>query len=270
MVRLSPPVESANADRIGERVLVDHWFRDSDDPLNVEKTACIGSERDGGFAEYSAVPQECAHAINSDLSDEELASFPCAYSTAENMVSRPRVASEDTILITGASGGVGSAAIQLCKRRGARVIALASEGKHKALKALGADVVLPREVDDLGAALSPHCDQGHVDVVLDTVSGPQFGNLIHQLRRAGRYASCGAIAGPIVTFDARDLIYNDLEFYGATVLLPGIFENLVQYIEQKEIQPVVSKVFSLADMRAAQEAFLSKTYVGKLVIRVRE
>jgi NADPH:quinone reductase-like Zn-dependent oxidoreductase len=254
--------------RIGERVLVDVWIRDARDPLNIEKAGCIGSERDGGFAEFASVPESCAHPIHSDMSAEELASFPCAYTTAENLVSRPAVGPGDWVLISGASGGVGSAAIQLCKRRGARVVAMAGESKHEALHALGANACLPRRVDDLGSSLAGICPDGRVNVVLDAVCGPQFGKLVHALHRRGRYASCGAIAGPIVTFDARDLIYGDLEFYGATVAPKRIFENLVNYIERGEIRPVIGKTYPLSEMREAQEEFLRKQYVGKLVIKL--
>jgi NADPH:quinone reductase-like Zn-dependent oxidoreductase len=243
-------------------------MRDEHDPLDVEKAACIGSERDGGFAEFASVPESCAHPIRSDMSAAELASFPCAYTTAENLVSRPAVGPDDWVLILGASGGVGSAAIQLCKRRGANVVAMASESKHEAVRALGADVCLPRRVDDLRSALTGICPEGRVNVVLDPVCGPQFGQLVHALHRRGRYASCGAIAGPIVTFDARDLIYGDLEFYGATVAPKRVFEDLVTYIERGEIRPVVAKTYRLSELREAQEEFLRKRYVGKLVIKL--
>ena len=254
--------------RIGERVLVDVWLRDERDPLNVEKAGCIGSERDGGFAEFASVPETCAHPIRSEMSAEELASFPCAYTTAENLVSRPAVGPGDWVLISGASGGVGSAAIQLCKRRGASVVAMAGESKHEALRALGADSCLPLRVDDLRSSLAGICPDGRVNVVLDAVCGPQFGQLVHALHRRGRYASCGAIAGPIVTFDARDLIYGDLEFYGATVPPKHVFENLVSYIERGEIRPIIAGTFPLSELPEAQEAFLQKRYVGKLMIRL--
>ncbi|MDP6705889.1 MAG: alcohol dehydrogenase family protein [Alphaproteobacteria bacterium] len=256
--------------RVGQRVLVDVWIRDPSDPLCIETAGCVGSECDGGFAEYATVPAECAVAISSDLGDEELASFPCAYITAENMVSRGRVAAGDTVLITGASGGVGSAAIQLCKRRGATVVATASESKHAELKALGADLLLPRQAGELSEKLAPLLPDGAVDAVLDTVGGPGFGGLIAVLRARGRYAACGAIAGPIVTFDARELIYRDLEFYGATLAPASVFEDLVGYIERGEIRPIISRVFPLSELKAAQEAFLSKEYVGKIVIKVRD
>ncbi len=106
----------------------------------------IGSERDGGFAQYVAAPADETFAVSCDWSDAELASTPCAYSTAENLLHRLGVGKE-RILISGASGGVGSAAVQLAKRRGAYVIAVASSAKHEAVKALGADETVDRHDD---------------------------------------------------------------------------------------------------------------------------
>ena len=260
--------EGVSQHRIGARILADVWIRDPGSPLDRSKIGCIGSECDGGFAEYAAIPHICAHTIQSDLSDAELASFPCAYTTAENLVSRTRVGTGDTVLITGASGGVGSAAIQLCNRRGATVIGMAGTAKHTMLKPIGVDALLPREVDDLEASLISYVDDGQVDVVIDTVGGNQFGMLIHQLRPEGRYASCGAIAGPIVTFDVRDLIYQDLEFFGGTVPLPHVFEDLVGYIERNEITPIVAEVYDLQQLPAAQKEFLRKRVVGKIIVSV--
>jgi len=253
--------------RVGERVIVDGWLRD---PVERDKTGYVGSECDGGFAEFVTVPADNAYAVHIELSDAELASFPCAWSTAENLVSRPRVGPDDTVLVTGASGGVGSAAIQLCRRRGARVIALSSPSKAPALEALGAGAVVSRESRDLAADMFSAAGVTDVDVVLDPVCGPRFGELIGLLRPTGRYASCGAIAGPIVTFDARHLIYRDLEFYGATVPPREVFADLVGYIERGEVRPVVSRRFPLARLRDAQEAFLAKQDVGKIVIDVAE
>jgi NADPH:quinone reductase-like Zn-dependent oxidoreductase len=255
-------------DRVGQRVILDGWLRDPDDPMNGETAGYFGSETDGGFAQYTVIDGALAHAVRSDLSDVELASFPCAYATCENMVSRGEVRAGDQVLITGASGGVGSAAIQLCKRRGATVVALAGESKHDQLRPLGADLLLPRMPDDLEAALTPITGDGKVDVVLDVVGGPGFATVTDRLRHGGRYASAGAIGGPTVEFNLRNLIYRDLQFRGATVLPPSVFADLVGYIERGEVRPVVGKVFKLEDIRAAQELFLTKALVGKIVLEV--
>jgi NADPH:quinone reductase-like Zn-dependent oxidoreductase len=266
--RIDAVGQGVDTARIGERVIVDGWLRDPEHPGDVERAGYLGSERDGGFAEYVTVPVENAHAIDSELSDAELASFPCAWATAENLVSRPYVGDGDTVLITGASGGVGSAAIQLCRRRGATVVALSSTAKHPALRELGAHAVIDRDSEEVAGDVARALGREGVNVVLDPVCGARFGELIGLLRREGRYASCGAIAGPIVTFDARHLIYRDLEFFGATVLPSSVFANLVGYIERGEVRPVVSRRFPLSQLREAQEAFLAKRDIGKIVIDV--
>ncbi|MYK30375.1 MAG: alcohol dehydrogenase catalytic domain-containing protein, partial [Boseongicola sp. SB0670_bin_30] len=131
--------------RIGARVITDNWIRDIEDPGNRNKAGYLGSERDGGFAEYTAVPSRNALTVQSELTSPELATFSCSYSTALGMLQRARVVASDTVLVTGASGGVGGALVQLAKIQGARVVGMASEAKHAEVAALGADRVLPRD-----------------------------------------------------------------------------------------------------------------------------
>jgi len=246
--------------RIGERVLIEPIIR-----LNVHGVPTIiyfGSECNGSFAEFTCVPSANAHAILSDLSDAELASFPCAYAAAEHMLERSQVAAGDEVLVTGASGGVGSAAVQLAIRRGARVIAVASPAKEDAVTALGASRVIARDAD-LIALLSHES----VDVVIDVVGGGQFPQLLEVLRRRGRYAAAGAISGPIVELDLRTLYLKDIQLHGCTVFEPRVFRNLVGYIERGELRPVVAKVFALASIVAAQREFSAKKHAGKIVLR---
>jgi len=115
---------------IGRRVITDNWLRDWDNPLDKNSAGYFGSEKDGGFAEYTTIDYRNAGCIECSLTDAELATFSCSYTTAEGMLERATVSSDDVVLITGASGGVGSAAVQLAKRRGATVVALAAEPKH--------------------------------------------------------------------------------------------------------------------------------------------
>ncbi|MCP5073764.1 MAG: alcohol dehydrogenase catalytic domain-containing protein, partial [Rhodobacteraceae bacterium] len=145
--------DGVDAARIGERVITDGWLRDPSEPENMDKTGYFGSERDGGFAEYTTTPSQNAIAIQSALSDAELATFSCSYSTAEGMLSRAAVTAADTVLVPGASGGVGGALVQLAKRRGARVIAMASKAKHGDVALLDPDLILMRAPKNLRAAL---------------------------------------------------------------------------------------------------------------------
>lgn len=254
--------EGVDAARIGERVITDNWLRDPEDPANMDKTGYFGSERDGGFAEYTTIPATNAIAIRSDYSDAELATFSCSYSTAEGMLTRADVGSSDTALVPGASGGVGGALVQLAKRRGARVIALASEAKHEEVAALGADLVLPRAPDNLRNALGTN----KVTVVADVVGGPYWPNLIDVLERGGRYTCSGAIAGPIVSLDLRTFYLRDLTFTGSTVIPPEVTGNLVRYIESRAIRPALAATYPLDQLHEAQAAFIRKEHTGNIVV----
>jgi NADPH:quinone reductase-like Zn-dependent oxidoreductase len=251
---------------LGQRVLVDTWLRDWDDPLNMDKCGYFGSERDGGYAEFTTVDARNVHPIDSALSDAELATFATSYSTAENMLNRAKVKAGDSVLIPGASGGVGSALIQLAHRRGAETIALCGESKASAVKAVGADHVLPRAPTDLKEALKETTGRAEVSVVADVVGGALWPQLIGALARGGRYTCAGAIAGPIVNLDLRTLYFRDLVFTGATVIPPGVFADLVGYIERGEIKPLLAATYPLRELVAAQQAFIAKRHVGNIVV----
>jgi NADPH:quinone reductase-like Zn-dependent oxidoreductase len=105
-----------------------------------------------------------------------------------------------------------------------------------------------------------------VDVVIDSVAGPAFGGLVELLRSGGRYATSGAIAGPIVTFDTRLLYLRDLTFIGATAWAEPVFPALIGYIERGLLHPVIAASFQLEQIADAQRAFLAKRHVGKLVL----
>lgn len=251
--------DGVSAQRVGERVLVRNMLRSYVDYRPYECWT-MGSECDGGFAQYAVAPARETYAVNCDWSDAELASIPCAYSTAEGMLHRATVGAE-RVLVTGASGGVGSAAVQLAKRRGAEVVALCGASKQAEVKALGADLVLDRNAD-LEATLGADS----VDVVVDLVAGPQWPTLLNVLKRGGRYVTAGAIAGPMVELDVRTLYLKDLSLFGCTFQDDVVFENLVAYIERGEIRPVVAKTYPLKNIVEAQEDFLAKKHTGKLVL----
>ncbi len=251
--------EGVDAGRVGERVLVRNMLRT---PVDYRPYECwtFGSECDGGFAQFAVAPARETHAVRSELSDAELAAIPCAYSTAENMLHRASVGAE-RVLITGASGGVGLAAVQLAKRRGASVVAVCSAAKAEDVAAQGADRTVDRNADlvaELGA--------GSVDVVLDLVGGPAFPSLLDVLRQGGRYANAGAIGGPISEIDLRTVYLKDLSLFGCTFQEDEVFDNLVGYVERGEVRPVVSGTYPLQDIAHAQKEFLTKKHLGKLVL----
>lgn len=247
---------------IGERVLVEPCLFESDGKT-LDHPWYLGSECDGGFAEYVVVAARHSYKINSELSDVELASFPCSYSTAENLLTRAGVAASDLVLVTGASGGVGSAVIQLAKARGARVIAITSPAKSEQIAQLGAERTLARD-----ANFSNELGKNSVDVIIDLVAGKQWPALLEVLKPFGRYATSGAIAGHLVELDVRTLYLKDLTLFGCTVLGQEVFLNLVKQIEAGHVLALVAKTFSLDQIAEAQKQFEAKQHVGKLVIDV--
>ncbi|MFK7879047.1 alcohol dehydrogenase family protein [Roseobacter sp.] len=255
-----------DAKLVGQRVMIDCWLRDWDDPLNKAKTGYFGSECDGGFADYTVVDHRNVCPVNSPLSDAELATFSCSYSTAEGMLSRAQVTEGDTVLITGASGGVGSALIQLSHRRGARTVCLASEAKHADIAALKPAAVLPRTPKDLCGSLRQAIGQDTVSVVADIVGGDYFGTVIDVLERGGRYTCSGAIAGPLVELDLRTFYLRDLTFTGSTVLPPHVFVDLVGYIESGDVRPLLAASYPLEELPEAQKAFVAKKHTGNIAI----
>lgn len=259
--------EGTDPSLLGARVLVDPWIRDRQSPDDRELAGYLGSERDGGFAQYCSVPSENTYPVSTELSDVELASFACSWSTAEHMLQRINLGAGETIAVPGASGGVGSALVQLAKLRGAAVVAVAGAAKLERVLELGADAAVARETDDPVAA-AVKANGGLFDAVADIVGGADFGGWLEALKRAGRYVTSGAIAGPIVDLDLRTLYLRDLQLHGATVYAPKVFADLVGYIEASWLQPVVGGTFPLEEIHAAQQTFGSKDHVGSIVITI--
>ena len=244
---------------IGKRVLIRACMRP--DGFGAMRNIWMASDFNGAFAQYVTVPAGEVFAVECDWSDAELATIPCAYATAETMLHRAGCVEGDDVFVTGASGGVGSAALQLAKRRGARVTALTSARKADAVRGLGADRVVTRD-EDLMAVMGAES----VDLVVDNVAGGDFPIMLKLLRRGGRYTSSGAIAGPVVDLDMRDMYLKDISLIGTTAWDEPVFPNLIRYIEAGEIRPLLAATWPLAEIAAAQREFLKKDFVGNFVL----
>jgi NADPH:quinone reductase-like Zn-dependent oxidoreductase len=246
-------------DTVGKRVLVRSCIRQHG--FESTQTVWFGSDFDGAFAQYTKAPIEEVFPVESEWGDADLGSIPCAYGTAENMLHRAQLRAGEHVLITGASGGVGSAAIQLAKRRGAKVTGIAADGKADQLRSLGADRIIGRDencVETLG--------ERSVDLVFDVVAGPIFEDLLRVLRAGARYVTAGAIGGPIVELDSRILYLKDLTLIGCTAWEKPVFPNLISYLQREELRPLVAATYPLDRMADAQREFLKKQHVGKIVV----
>jgi NADPH:quinone reductase-like Zn-dependent oxidoreductase len=221
----------------------------------------LGSDFDGAFAQFVRVPASEVFPVNSAWSDAELGTMPCTFGTAENMLHRANLVAGEHVVVTGASGGVGSAVVQLAKRRGAFVTAICGRAKMTQVEALGADRVLVRDGDGL-ADLPAHM----ADLVVDNVAGPGFALMLKLIKSGGRYVTSGAVAGAEVSMDLRALYLNNISLLGCTAWAEPVFANLITYIERGDICPMLVKTFALKDMAQAQREFLDNAHVGKFAL----
>ncbi|WP_037256364.1 alcohol dehydrogenase family protein [Rhodovibrio salinarum] len=262
--------------RIGERIMVDFCIYnrpEGDDSLR--DIDYYGHGRDGGFAEYMTVESGNAIKVESEMDDAELATFSCAYQTGEHMLERAGLAAGETVLVTGAAGGVGSGIIQLARARGAIPYAITSKGKEDVLKDLGAEATIPRQdfqgpngtdeqafIDRVEQAM----DGREIDVVADLVGGDMFNGLLRLLRPEGRYTTAGTIGGAVVPLDTRTLYLKHLQLHGSSQGRRQDFRRVVRYIEAGKIKSILHKTWKLSELREAQHDFVSKNYVGKMAV----
>lgn len=250
--------------RLGRRVLVDPMPYTGGE-LELVSTEYLGSERDGGFAEFVTVPADNAHTIDSALSDAELATFPTAYATAMRMLNRADARAGQTIVVTGAGGGVGSALIQLARIRGAYVIAVTSATKRDRALELGARAAVDRDAHDLVTEAQQAAGRP-IDVVADLVAGASFPALLRMLAPLGRYVVAGGIAGPLVETDLRTVYLKQIQLIGSSFGTHEDFEQLLQHIAAGELSPLLARTYPLHELQQAQQDFLDKGFFGKLVI----
>ncbi len=249
--------EGARAVDIGMRVIcpINQPRPTPENPVGFE---ALGSEYDGAFAQYCVVPEGDLYDVtDAPLSDVELAAIPCAFGTAAGLLDRAGVGRGQSVLVTGASGGVGLAAVQLATALGADVTGVASAPKADHVRAAGASAVLGR--DD-----TPPGDTFHA--VIDLVAGPGWGALIDALRPGGHYAVAGAIAGPMVQADLRRIYLRDITIHGCTFQSRAVFARLVDMVRAGKVKPLISDTFPLHRIALAQEEFMSKRHAGKLVL----
>lgn len=253
-------------DRVGERVVIDPARYGHDGP-DATPVAVLGSEFDGAFAEQVVVDADRAHDVTtSPLSDRELAALPIAYGTAMGMLDRADVRAGERVVVTGASGGVGIAAVQLAERLGAEVLAVTTADSAEAVREAGAHHVVDRRAGDPASQVRDL--HGSVDAVVDVVGGDGFGGWLEPLVSGGRIVVAGAVAGPVVSLDLRRLYLGQHRIIGSTMHTPAQFARLVALARDGGFAVPIAATFPLERLVDAQAAFADGAHVGKIIVDV--
>ncbi len=239
----------------------------------------MGAPAFGAFAEAIAVDQDRVFAVPDDMSDDVAAGFTIAYGTAGYaLLSRADLRAGETVLITGAGGGVGLAAIDIAKRVGARVIAaIGSPGKESAVRDQGADDVVDYSQPDWGATLKKLTGGNGVNVVLDNVGGTVFDQALRGTARMARVLVVGFAGGSIPRIAAEYLLVKNIAVHGvgfggaiasSPELARTVLERLMQLHKARPFTGHAVAAYALADVPLALNALSERRAVGKQIIRI--
>lgn len=270
--------EGVDAGRIGERGLLDfNLYADERRDLNLTPDY-YGHGADGGFAEYVVVPSgQFHHVPNPELADAELAAMGmCSYQTAYHMMTSARVGAGERVLVTGASGGVGTALIQLCRIVGAIPYAVSQPEKADALLSLGAEAVIDR--GDLASFVErtlAATGGAPIDAVMDLVGGEMtdrfIDTMIGDMKARSTYprlSIAGASGGNVSEIMWTRIYLYQVQIFGVSHGTREEAEQLVAWIRSGDLKPVLHAAFKLSELHAAERYFVARgnNYMGKIVI----
>ena len=270
--------DGVDESRIGERGLLDFNIY-ANDRRDINLTPdYYGHGADGGYAEYVALPADQFHHIpNAELADAEVASMGmCSYQTAMHMLTSANIKAGERVLVTGASGGVGTALIQLCRIMGAIPYALSKQDKAAALLELGAEAVLDRsDMDSFVDRVKAETGGKPINAVMDLVGGEMtdvfIDTMIFDMNARSTYprlSIAGASGGNISEILWTRIYLYQVQIFGVSHGTREEAEQLMAWIRGGQLKPVLHGAFRLSDLHRAEEYFVNRgsNYLGKIVI----
>ena len=262
---------------LGDRVLINpalwcgrcEWCRADEESL-CASFRVLGEHTDGGFAEYISVPARNVMRIPDELPFEDAAAVPLTFQTAwRGLISRGQLRAGETVLITGASGGVATAAVQIAKYAGARVFAVTSgPEKSRRVEELGADLVIDRLETEFSAETWKATEKRGVDLVFDSVGEAIWSDAMRALAKNGRLVTYGATTGYQGAVDIRRTFWKQLRIIGTTMASASEFQAVISLVFEGKLRPVVDVVWPLDHARQAHERLESGAQFGKIILSV--
>ena len=235
-----------------------------------ESYKIIGYETQGGYAEYVAVPGQNVLSIPDKLSFEQAAAVPLVFLTAWHMlVTRAHLVPGETVLVWAAGSGVGSAAVQVAKLLGAKVITtVGSDTKIEKAEKLGADFVLNHHSQDIPGEIKRITNGRKVNVVFDHVGQATWDKSMKSMAPAGRLVNCGVTSGGKTEIEIRYIFVKQFSLMGSFMGGRGELLKVLSFFEDGKLKPVVDSVIPLAEARRAQEKMEKSEHFGKIVLKV--
>ena len=232
----------------------------------------LGERLDGTYAQYVKVAPENCFPVPSYMTFDEAAAFPLVFVTVWRMlVTNARLQPGETLLIIGIGGGVASAALQVAKRMGARVIVTSgSDEKLERAQALGAEHGINHRRKNFADEVKLLTDNRGVDVVLDSVAGEVWQKSLNSLAHGGRLVTCGATAGGEPNDDVNTMVSKELKIYGSTLGSREDFRELLSFLDATQIHPIIDRKFPLKETRDAQQRMEEARQFGKIVLQNSE
>jgi NADPH:quinone reductase-like Zn-dependent oxidoreductase len=230
----------------------------------------LGENTQGGYSRHVVIPDANLLPLPKNLSFTEAAAVPLCFLTAWQMVvKKAEVRVGQTVLVQAAGSGVSSAAIQIAKMLGARVITTTStEDKAKRAKELGADEVINYTTHDFVAECKRLTDKRGVDAVIEHVGGDVFAKSVLAAAWGGRIVTCGATTGFTPEIDLRHVFFRQVEVRGSTMGSKGDLFGILRLVEQGKLRPVIDRVMPLWSAREAHELLEARKVFGKIVLEV--
>ncbi|MFC6733504.1 MULTISPECIES: zinc-binding dehydrogenase [unclassified Haladaptatus] len=238
------------------------------DPSLCEDFGVLGEHTRGVHSELAAVPAENLVPVPEHVSWEVAAAAPLVFQTAWRMlITRAELEPGEKVLVLGASGGVGHAAIQIAKYAGAEVFATASSSQKLELAAeCGADHVLNYEETDYASEIYELTDKRGVDVIVDHVGGPTWQDSIKSLAKNGRLVTCGATLGRHPQTDLNRIFWNQLQILGSSMGTPGEADDVLPLVWDGTFRPHIREVLPMSEVKRAHEMLENRDGFGKVVV----
>jgi NADPH:quinone reductase-like Zn-dependent oxidoreductase len=223
----------------------------------------------GGYAEYVTVPKTNIIPLPREISDEQAATLSISYLTAWNIVKKLHLKENDTVLIYGASGGLGMAMIQISKALGIRTIStISDDSKLNFAYDIGSDYVINRKKKEIALEIEKITRGIGVDAVVDNAGQKTLNTSINSVRKGGKIAMCGTTSGSEANFQIRTLYSKQIQLFGILIGSKLELLELINFVNEKKIVPKIDSVLPLERVQQAHDKLEKGEHLGKILIKI--